>query len=132
MSNPHALPLSSTGHVARARPASINVCGRPSGVCALCFTERVVASTDRSKMIEIVARGLEVVIPFGQRGRAPVLGPGSFWSGNPPTNFVYGSTGVDGGALGDLAGPGIGLRCRRCPPRCTDSDTGSQPSTMPL
>ena len=79
---------------------------------ALCFTEGVAASTDRSKMVRIIARGLEVAVPFGQRGKAHVLGPGSFWFGNPPTGSVYGSKGavvVDGGALRDLAGRGTGL-----------------------
>ena len=123
-SNPDALPLSSTGHVAWARAADINVCDRHlkesledflithfgslNGVHnndALCLTEGVVASSDRSKIIRIVARGLWVAVPFGQRGKAHVLVPRSSWSGCPLTNLVYGSKGaivVDGGVLREL------------------------------
>ena len=67
---------------------------------ALCLTEGVVASSDRSKIIRIVARGLGVAVPFGQRCKAHVLVPRSSWSGSPRTNLVFGSKGaivVDGG-----------------------------------
>ena len=114
-SNTDALPLSSTGHVALARPASINVVaghskepledlliphfGSTNGVhsdFAPCFTEGVVAST------RIKARSLGVAIPFGPSGRAHVPAPGSIGSGDPPTNLANGSevaVVVDEGAL---------------------------------
>ena len=112
--------------------------GSPNGVHnndALCFTEGVGASADRSKRIRIPASVWRVAVPFGQRVKAHVLEPGSFWSGNPPTSLVYGSKGavvVDGGALRDLAEHGTGLRCGPCRPRCTDSDTRTQPFTTPM
>ena len=86
--NTDALPLSSTGHVALARPASINVValhskepledlliphnGSTTGVhgdFALCFIEGVVASTSWSKEIRIIVRSREVAILFGESGR---------------------------------------------------------------
>ena len=91
---------------------------------ALCFTEGVVASTDRSKMVTLIARtrSLGLAVPFEQGSNAHVLVPGSFWSGNPPTR----------GALRNLAKRGIGLWCEPCPPRCMDSCTRTQPFTMPM
>ena len=98
--------------------------GSPDGVHdndALCFTEGVGASTNWSKRIRILARGLKLAVPFGQRGKAHVLVPGSFWSGNlPPTGLVFGSKGaviVDGGAIRDMVERGTGLRWRPCQPR---------------
>ena len=120
-------------------PDALNVCGRHlkesledfltthfgslKGVHnndAPCLTGGVVASTDRRKKIRIIARGLGVAVPFGQRGEAHVLVTRSSWSGNPP-----------GGALRDLAGRGTGLRCRPCRPRSANSNTRSQPITTP-
>ena len=54
--------------------------GRVHGDCALGFIEGVVVSTDRRKMIRIIARRLGVAIPFGQSSKAHVLALGSFWS----------------------------------------------------
>ena len=146
--------LRSTGHVALARPASINVVALHSkeplqnlliphigstngvhGAFALCFTEGVVASTDWSKMIRIIARSMGVAIPFGQSGRAHVLAPGSIGSGDPPTNLSCGSevaVVVNEGTLLDLAGYETDLRFRPCLPRCTDSDTRTRPFTLPM
>ena len=94
-SNPDAFVLSSTGHVAWARPADINVCdwhlkesledflithfGSLNGVHnndALCLTEGVVASTDRSEMMRIIARGLggEEGRFFLTKGQSPSAG----------------------------------------------------------
>ena len=39
---------------------------------------------------------------------------------------------VDEGALRDLTGHGTGLRFRPCVQRCSDSDTKTQPFTMPI
>ena len=144
-----ASPVSSTGHVALARPASFNVVaphseepledfliphiGSTSGVhsdFALCFAEGVVASTDWSKMIRITARSVGVAIPVGQSGRAPVLAPGSIGSGDPPTNLAYGS-GV-AVVVVDFAGHETDLRFRSCLPRCAYSDTKTQNFTMPM
>ena len=152
--NTDALPLSFTGHVALARPASINVValhlkepledlfvphlGSTNGVHGdfpLCFAEGVVASTDWSKMIRRIANSIRVAIPLGQSGGAHVLAPGSIRSGGPPTNLAYGSevaVVVDEGALRELARHGTDLRFRTCFPRCTDSDTKTQPFTMPM
>ena len=83
-----------------------------------------------SKMI----RTIIPTIPLGQRSR-DVRAPGSIWSGNLPTNLVYGSTVavvVDEGALQDSAGLGTGLRGGPCSPRCTDPDARTQPFTMPM
>ena len=147
-----APPLSSTGHVVLARPASLNFVALHSeeplkdqliphisstngvhGNFALCLTKGVVASTDWSRMIRIRARRVWLAIPFGQSGRAHVLAPESIGSRNPPTNLAYGSEAavvVDEGALRDLAGHGTDLFCSL--PRCTDSDTKTRPFTMPM
>ena len=101
----------------------------------LCFAEGVVASTDWSKMIRRIANSIRVAIPLGQSGGAHVLAPGSIRSGGPPTNLAYGSevaVVVDEGALRELARHGTDLRFRTCFPRCTDSDTKTQPFTMPM
>ena len=80
--------------------------------------EGLVASSDRSEMMRIIARGL------GGRGSVP-FGRSS-WSGNPLTNLENGSKGatvVDGGALRDFAERGTGLRCRPCLPRSANANT---------
>ena len=41
------------------------------GDCALCFTEGVVASTDWSKMIGVIAHSLGGAIPFGRKEQSP-------------------------------------------------------------
>ena len=123
--NTDALPLSPTGHGGLARPASLNVVAlhleepledllipqisSPNGLhsdSALCFAEGVVASTDGSKMIRIIARSMRSAIPSEQSGRARVLAPGSIGSGNLPTSLTYRSevaVVVDEGTL-----PGLG------------------------
>ena len=146
--NTCALPLSPTGHVALASAASLTVValhseepledlliphiGSPIGVHSdfvLCFTEGVVASTEWSKMIRIIARSVGSATPFlAQRDSAHVLAPGSIGSGNPPTSLTYGSevaVVVDEGTLLDLAGNEAGLRFRPCLPRCASSCTTS-------
>ena len=145
--NTCALPLSPTGHVALASAASLTVValhseepledlliphiGSPIGVHSdfvLCFTEGVVASTEWSKMIRIIARSVGSATPLAQRDSAHVLAPGSIGSGNPPTSLTYGSevaVVVDEGTLLDLAGNETGLRFRPCLPRCACSCTTS-------
>ena len=83
-------------------------------------------------MIRIMERSVRSYIPLGQVDGAHVMAPGSIGSGNPPTSLACGSeaaTVVDEGTL-DLAGHETDLRFRPCLPRCTDSDTKTQPSTM--
>ena len=60
-------------------------------------------STDRRKMIRIIARRLGVAIPFGQRSKGPRI----ILVQESPTNLVRGSEGavvVDEGAFRNLAG----------------------------
>ena len=83
----------------------------------------VVGSTERGKMLRIIDLSLELSIPFGQRGRAhpPIWYTGakepSLWTKAP---------------FGTWQGVELVLRCGPCPPRCTDSDTRTQPFTMPM
>ena len=105
-----AFTLSSTGGVALISPAIFNVVapdseepiedllfpnvGSTSDVpsdIAFYINERVVASTDGSKMIRITTGGVEVAIPSGQSDRVHVLAPGSSVSVDPPTDVTYGS-----------------------------------------
>ena len=143
-----AFTLSPTGGVALVSPAIFNVVAPdseepiedvlfpkvgstsdfPSDI-AFYFNERVVASTDGSKMVRITAGGAEVAIPFGQSDRVHVLASGSSVSVYPPTDSTYGSEVsviVDEGASLDTAGHETGLRFRPLPTQmcvlvCTDS-----------
>ena len=89
----------------------------PSDI-AFYINERVVASTDGSKMIRITTGGVEVAIPPGQSDRVHVLAPGSSVSVDPPTDLTYGSEVsaiVDEGAFLDMTGHETGLRFRPLP-----------------
>ena len=149
-----AFTLSPTGGVAFVSPAIFNVVAPGSGEpiedllfpnvastsdvpsdITFYFNERVVASTDGSKIIRITASGVEVAIPSGQTDRVNVLPLGSIVSVDPPTDVAYGSevsVVVDGGAFLDMAGHETGLRFRPCLPRCACSCTPTQSSTMPI
>ena len=65
--------------------------GDVPGDIAFHVNERIVASTDGSKMIRITAGGVEVATPSGQSDRVQVLKLGSSVSVDPPTNLIYGS-----------------------------------------
>ena len=98
-----AFTLSSTGDVALVISAIFNVVAPdseepiedllfpnvgftsdvPSDI-AFFFYERIVESTEGSKMIGITAGGVEVATPSGQSDRVHVLAPGSIVSVDPP------------------------------------------------
>ena len=82
------------------------------------FNERIVASTNGSKMGRITAGGVEVAIPSGHSDRIHVLARGSSVSVDPPTDLTYGSEVsviADQGAFLDMAGHETGLRFRPLP-----------------
>ena len=132
-----AFTLSSTGGVALVSPANFNVVAPdseepiedllfpnvgstsdvPSNI-AFDFNDRIVVSTDRSKMIRITTGGMEVVIPSGQGDRVHVPAPGSSVSVDLPSDLAYGSdvsVVVDEGAFLDMSGHETGLRFRPLP-----------------
>ena len=142
----YALTLRPTGGVALVSPAIFNVValdseepiedllfpnvGSTSDVpsdIALSFNERIVASTDGSKMVKITAGGVGVAIPSRQKDRVHVLAPRSSVSVDSPTDLTYGSEVsviVDEGALLDMAGHETGLRFRPPPTKmciCTQT-----------
>ena len=58
---------------------------------AFCFNERIVASTNGSKMVRVTACGMKVANPSGQSDRVPVLAPGSSVPVDRTADLAHGS-----------------------------------------
>ena len=82
------------------------------------FNERIVASTNVSKMVRVTVCGMKGAVPSGQNDRVFVLAPGSSVPVDPTADLAYGSEVsviVDEGAFLDMDQTEfVKVRCDQC------------------